>query len=155
DAEEELLMDRMAAQSDITRTGVARPMVHAAEARPRKAKRGWGLPGQLGRSLGKGIVEFKKGREGEEDEEDAEYELSLGNGSRKWRTGGMFHYVVDEGERVMMRRSDGTMEVLVGPRRVWAWGKTFAPMRRFTAHPGEFLIVRFRDGRQEHLVGPV
>jgi hypothetical protein len=27
-------------------------------------------------------------------------------------------------------------------------------MKHFVAHPGEFLIVRFRDGRQEHLVGP-
>jgi hypothetical protein len=27
-------------------------------------------------------------------------------------------------------------------------------MAHHVAHPGEFLIVRFRDGRQEHLVGP-
>ena len=27
-------------------------------------------------------------------------------------------------------------------------------MKHFVAHPGEFLVVRFRDGRQQHLPGP-
>ena len=27
-------------------------------------------------------------------------------------------------------------------------------MRHFVAHPGDFLIIRFRDGRQEHIAGP-
>ena len=67
---------------------------------------------------------------------------------------GMFTYVVEEGQRVLMRRPNGTMEVIVGPRRVWRGRNTFQPMPHFVAHPGEFLIVRFRDGRQEHLPGP-
>jgi hypothetical protein len=53
-----------------------------------------------------------------------------------------------------MVHNDGRMEVIVGPRRVWAWGKRFERMRHFVAHPGDFLVVRFRDGRQEHLAGP-
>lgn len=68
---------------------------------------------------------------------------------------GMFFYTVEEGQRVLMRRPDGTMEVLVGPRRVWRGRNTFEPMQHYVAHPDEFLVVRYRDGRQEHLPGPV
>jgi hypothetical protein len=67
---------------------------------------------------------------------------------------GMFFYVVEEGQRVLVRRPDGRMEVVVGPRRVWRGRKVFQPMRHFVAHPDQFLIVRFRDGRQEHIAGP-
>src|SRR5262245_50285522 len=66
----------------------------------------------------------------------------------------MFFYVVEEGQRVLVRRTDGTMEVVVGPRRVWRGRKTFLPMQHFVAHPGKFLLVRYRDGREEHLAGP-
>jgi len=66
----------------------------------------------------------------------------------------MFHYTVEEGQRVLMSRRDGTMDIIVGPRRVWRGRNTFQPMRHFVAHPDKFLVVRFRDGRQEHLPGP-
>jgi hypothetical protein len=67
---------------------------------------------------------------------------------------GMFFHVVEEGQRVLVREGDGSLNIAIGPQRVWNWGRTFQPMRHFIAHPGEFLIVRYRDGRQEHLVGP-
>lgn len=67
---------------------------------------------------------------------------------------GMFFYIVDEGQQVLMRRPNGTMEVIVGPKRVWRGRNTFVPLSHFVAHPNEFLIVRHRDGRQEHLPGP-
>ena len=67
---------------------------------------------------------------------------------------GVFTFVVEEGQRVLMRRPDGTMDVVVGPKRVWRGGKTFRPMQHFVAHPGEYLIVRYRDGRQDHKPGP-
>ena len=67
---------------------------------------------------------------------------------------GVFTYVVEEGQRVLMRRPNGTMEVIAGPRRVWRGRNTFQPMPHFVAHPGDYLIVRYRDGRQEHLPGP-
>ncbi len=67
---------------------------------------------------------------------------------------GMFFYTVDEGQRALMRRPNGKMTVLVGPTRVWRGWSTFRPMEHYVAHPGEFLIVRFRDGRQQHLPGP-
>jgi hypothetical protein len=72
--------------------------------------------------------------------------------SRGWIS--MFYYTVEDGQRVLMKRPDGTMEVLVGPRRVRRKSYRFEPMAHYVAHPGEFLIVRFRDGRQEHHPGP-
>jgi hypothetical protein len=67
---------------------------------------------------------------------------------------GMFFYTVDEGKRVLMKRRNGTMEVLVGPRRVWSGWQSFEPMHHYVAHPAQFLAVRFRDGGQEHIAGP-
>lgn len=69
-------------------------------------------------------------------------------------TASMWYYTVEEGQRALMVRRDGRMEVVVGPRRVWVGHNRFEKMRHYVAHPGEFLIVRFRDGRQEHLAGP-
>ncbi len=67
---------------------------------------------------------------------------------------GVWYYTVEEGQRALMIRKDGRMEVIVGPRRVWIGSNRFERMRHFVAHPGDFLIVRFRDGRQEHIAGP-
>src|SRR5262249_26961813 len=67
---------------------------------------------------------------------------------------GVFTYVVEEGQRVLLRRPDGTMDIVVGPKRVWRGKNVFRPMQHFVAHPGDYLIVRYRDGRQEHLPGP-
>ncbi|MCI0685195.1 MAG: hypothetical protein L0Y71_24110 [Gemmataceae bacterium] len=66
----------------------------------------------------------------------------------------MFFHVVEEGQRVLMRRPDGTMSVVIGPARVWIGRNIFHAMRHYVAHPAEFLIIRYRDGRQEHVVGP-
>jgi hypothetical protein len=66
----------------------------------------------------------------------------------------VWYYTVEEGQRALMVRRDGRMEVIVGPRRVWKGTSRFEKMRHFVAHPGDFLVVRFRDGRQEHLTGP-
>ena len=74
--------------------------------------------------------------------------------TRATRRPGMFSYTIEDGEHVLMTRRDGTMEVLVGPRRVGTWGRTFRRMEHYVAHPGEFLVVRYRDGKQEHLIGP-
>jgi hypothetical protein len=107
------------------------------------------------------LTEFRKGVKGLEDSE---------LGGRRWRgdhtvtpgedttpdygTETMWYYTVEEGQRVLMVRKNGQMEVIVGPQRVWIGSKRFEKMRHYIAHPGEFLIVRFRDGRQEHLPGP-
>jgi hypothetical protein len=67
---------------------------------------------------------------------------------------GMLFYTVEEGQRVLVRRPNGALEILVGPQRVWYGRNVFMRMEHYVAHPGEFLIVRYRDGRQEHLPGP-
>jgi hypothetical protein len=67
---------------------------------------------------------------------------------------GLFYTTVEDGQRVLLVSDDGSMEEVIGPRRVWSWGKRIRPMQHHVAHPGEFLIARFRDGRQEHLRGP-
>jgi Type II secretion system (T2SS), protein E, N-terminal domain len=67
---------------------------------------------------------------------------------------GVWFYIVEEGQSVLVRNPDGTMDVIVGPRRVWRGRRTFQRMIHHVAHPGDYLIVRYRDGRQEHLAGP-
>ncbi|MEQ1503705.1 MAG: hypothetical protein ABMB14_15810 [Myxococcota bacterium] len=61
---------------------------------------------------------------------------------------------VDEGERVLVTDRSGASEIVAGPKRLFGWRKRIVPLTRWTAHPGEFLIVRRRDGEQQHLVGP-
>lgn len=67
---------------------------------------------------------------------------------------GMFFYTVEDGQRVLVVEKSGEISVVEGPQRFWAKGKSVRPMQHYVAHPGDFLIVRYRDGRQEHLVGP-
>jgi len=103
------------------------------------------------------LVESRKGRRGFEDSDRAERQVPVRVGEDPTRPLGgssMFFHVVEEGQRVLMRRPDGSMTIVIGPKRVWRGRKVFMPMRHFVAHPGEFLIVRYRDGRQEHLPGP-
>jgi hypothetical protein len=130
---------------DVTRA--AEELAHS----PRGALGGyWAWPSA--RSLGKSVVEFKKGMNGPavvSDRRRAGQDTTPPLGGS-----GMFYHVVEEGQRVLMRKRDGTMEVIVGPRRVWIGRSIFQPMAHYVAHPGEFLLVRFRDGRQEHLAGP-
>ncbi|MBI5512143.1 MAG: hypothetical protein HY909_00155 [Deltaproteobacteria bacterium] len=76
------------------------------------------------------------------------------DGTPRFGRRGMFWYTVDEGQHVLVVGRDGAMEEVVGPRRIWRWGKQFRAMAHHVAHPGEFLIVRYRDGGQEHLAGP-
>jgi hypothetical protein len=66
----------------------------------------------------------------------------------------MFFYIAEEGQRVLVRRPDGSMQVIIGPKRVWHGRNVFRPMQHYVAHPDSFLVVRYRDGRQEHLPGP-
>ncbi|MDB5384480.1 MAG: hypothetical protein JWM11_126 [Planctomycetaceae bacterium] len=67
---------------------------------------------------------------------------------------GMFFYTIPDGTRVLMTRADGTREILVGPKCVWRGRSEFQEMMQYIAHPGDYLIIRFRDGHQEHVIGP-
>jgi hypothetical protein len=67
---------------------------------------------------------------------------------------GVWFYIVEEGQRVLVRNSNGTVDVVAGPKRLWHGSRKIQPMAHHVAHPGDYLIVRFRDGRQEHHAGP-
>jgi hypothetical protein len=67
---------------------------------------------------------------------------------------GVFLYTVEQGQRVLMRRPNGTMDVINGPKQVWKGQNRFTALQHYVAHPGDYLIVRHRDGLQEHLAGP-
>jgi hypothetical protein len=66
----------------------------------------------------------------------------------------MLFFTVDDGQRALLIQRDGTTRVIQGPQRVWRWGRRLRSMTHYVAHPGEFLIVRFRDGQQQHISGP-
>jgi hypothetical protein len=116
-----------------TQTTLARPSAAPAAMRSRG---GWAPQGAAGR-----LAEFNKGPAGPDEVPPP-------------GRSGMFFYTVEEGQRVLMKRPDGRMDVIVGPRRVWQGWRTFVPMPHHVAHPDQFLVVRYRDGRQEHRPGP-
>jgi len=86
--------------------------------------------------------------------EPIEYNADSLTGPQSERVTAMFVHTVEEGERALMTRLDGTKELITGPERVWGWWNRFERLRHSVAHPGQFLIVRYRDGSQEHLLGP-
>ena len=116
------------------------------------------------RNLGRNLVEFKAGMLAldEEDDDDSDFPLaepaqSGPNGEDNTPRYGridMFFETVEDGQRALLVHKDGRMEVVVGPARVFTWGKRILGMKHFVAHPGEFLVVRHRDGKQQHLTGP-
>lgn len=67
----------------------------------------------------------------------------------------MIYHVVKEGQRTLMVRPDGKMDLIIGPTVVFAWRRRFQVLTSHAAHPGEYLVVRSLDGQQEHLLGPV
>jgi regulator of protease activity HflC (stomatin/prohibitin superfamily) len=67
---------------------------------------------------------------------------------------GFMFYTIAEGQRVVARRRNGRLDVIVGPRRVLNWRTRFEKMRHHVAHPGQYLTLRFRDGREAVKVGP-
>ncbi len=148
-------------EGEYARQAVARPA-------PKKKARSRGFLGGKIADVSRSLVEFKKGTKGADNSPDFELCDEMldapAGGPGAMQSGeerapnfgrdGMFRYTVEEGQRVLATHTSGRVEVVVGPRRVWKWGKRFERMRHFVAHPGDFLVVRFRDGRQEHVAGP-
>jgi hypothetical protein len=108
------------------------------------------------RAPGAGItgVAFKKGMLGAEEDRDRVRRKAGLDQTPAMGGKGMFFFTVEEGQRVILRRPDGRMEIIVGPRRLWRGRNKFQPMKHYLAYPGKFLIVRYRNGTQEHLPGP-
>lgn len=61
---------------------------------------------------------------------------------------------VPQGERVMLWNARGQVKYVDGPRRMFLIKERIQPMRRFTAAPDQYLIVRKKDGTTQHLPGP-
>ncbi|MEN0062868.1 MAG: hypothetical protein AAGA48_12010 [Myxococcota bacterium] len=66
----------------------------------------------------------------------------------------MWFYTVEDGQRVIVTDRRGNVDIVEGPKRILTWGRKIRPMNHYVAHPGDFLVVRFRDGSQQHLAGP-
>lgn len=66
----------------------------------------------------------------------------------------LFYFTVNAGERVRVIHKNGHITIVDGPKRFWKGSARVEYMEQHVAHPGEFLILRFRDGRQEHVPGP-
>ena len=110
--------------------------------------------GRASAGKGKSVAQFRKGMLNLQDNLDRRARVPGSDPTAPIGGEGMLFYTVEEGQRVLMSRLNGTIEIIIGPRRVWRGWKTFRTMEHYVAHPDEFLIIRYRDGRQEHLPGP-
>ncbi len=62
---------------------------------------------------------------------------------------------IREGERFAIWKPSGEYDLVDGPCRAYTLFRDVWPLKRFSAQPNEYLVVRYRDGRTEHLPGPV
>jgi hypothetical protein len=62
---------------------------------------------------------------------------------------------VPTGEKAAVWNLRGEVRVVEGPARPFLFRQNLQPLRRYSAKPGEYLVVRYKDGRSEHLTGPV
>src|SRR5262249_18411882 len=91
-------------------------------------------PAARSRATAQGMVAITKELKGDEDSTD--FELTLGeDATPDYGNATMWYYTVEEGQRALMIRKDGRIEVIVGPKRVWKGSNRFERMRHFVAHP--------------------
>ncbi|PTX96103.1 hypothetical protein DB345_09910 [Spartobacteria bacterium LR76] len=63
-------------------------------------------------------------------------------------------YTVPQGERAAVWRVNGAVRYTDGPRRMFLFRERPERLRRFSAEPDQFLIIRQKDGTTVHLPGP-
>jgi hypothetical protein len=61
---------------------------------------------------------------------------------------------IRRGERVAVWNAGGEIRFVDGPKRLLLWRERVQPLRRHSAEPHQYLVVRFKDGRTEHVRGP-
>ena len=110
----------------------------------------WGKE-QLRRAHDSGLQDYQEGQVSSYSGS----EFKKGKADSHQRGQGMWFYVVEEGDQVLVRHTDGQLEIVKGPKRIFRGRKSFQPMRQYVAHPGQYLVVRFRNGEQKHLPGPI
>lgn len=63
-------------------------------------------------------------------------------------------YTIPQGERAAVWRINGAVRYTDGPRRMFLFRERPERLRRFSAEPDQFLIIRHKDGTTDHLPGP-
>ena len=61
---------------------------------------------------------------------------------------------VPQGERVMVLHTNGRVNYVDGPTRLAVFTAKVQPLRRTSAEPHQFLVIRKKDGTTEHVPGP-
>ena len=61
---------------------------------------------------------------------------------------------VPQGERVMVLHNNGRVDYIDGPAQFPVFTAKVVALRRYSAEPHQFLIVRKKDGTTEHIPGP-
>ncbi len=61
---------------------------------------------------------------------------------------------VPQGERVMVLHTNGRVNYVDGPTRLAVFTAQVQPLRRTSAEPHQFLVIRKKDGTTEHVPGP-
>jgi hypothetical protein len=61
---------------------------------------------------------------------------------------------VQQGERVMVLHTNGKVNYVDGPTRLAVFTAKVQPLRRTSAEPHQFLVIRKKDGTTEHVPGP-
>ena len=61
---------------------------------------------------------------------------------------------VPQGERVMVLHTNGRVTYVDGPTRLAVLTAKAVPLRRYSAEPHQFLVIRKKDGTTEHIPGP-
>ena len=61
---------------------------------------------------------------------------------------------ISQGERALVWNIGGGVRYVDGPRRLLLLRSRAEMMKRFTAEPGQYLVVRKKDGTTDHLPGP-
>jgi hypothetical protein len=63
-------------------------------------------------------------------------------------------YTIPQGERAAVWSLNGAVRYTDGPRRMFLFQERAERLSRYSAEPGQFLIVRRKDGTTEHFSGP-
>lgn len=61
---------------------------------------------------------------------------------------------IRSGHRVAVWNERGQVRYVDGPRRLFLWRETVAPLKLHSARPEEYLVIRHVNGRVEHIGGP-
>lgn len=62
--------------------------------------------------------------------------------------------IIGQGERALVYKRDGTIDVVIGPKRLRNWTARIVNMQHYIAGPSEYIRLRKKDGGEETIPGP-